>query len=134
MENDEVTYFSPIPEEECRSLLGSVEFGRVAWTADDGVMVLPVNFQLVDGHVVFHTAQGSTLAKIADGANVAFQADEIDPDSAIGWSVLLRGTTRQAPANIPAHSWMSDERSLGVMIEETSLSGRVISGRKREQS
>ena len=133
MDNDEVTYFSPIPREECRSLLGSVEFGRIAWAAEDGVMVLPVNFQLVDGHVVFHTAQGSALAKVADGSKVAFQADEIDPDSAIGWSVLLRGTTRPAPADVHGISWMSDERSLGVMIEETSLSGRVISGRKREQ-
>lgn len=133
MDNDEVTYFSPIPEEECRSLLGSVEFGRIAWAAEDGVMVLPVNFQLVDGHVVFHTAEGSALAKVADGAKVAFQADEIDPDSAIGWSVLLRGTTRPAPASVHGMSWMNDERSLGVLIEETSLSGRVISGRKREQ-
>ena len=131
MDNDQVTYFSPIPVEECRSLLRSVEFGRIAWNDDSGVMVLPVNFQVLDGAVVFHTAPGAPLAKIADGTSVAFQVDEIDPESVIGWSVVLRGTTRRAPEGTLPVSWMIDERPLGIMIDETSLTGRVISGTKR---
>lgn len=131
MDNDEVTYFTPIPADECRNLLRSVEFGRVAWHDESGVMVLPVNFQMLDDRVVFHTAPGTALARISDGADVAFQADEIDEESAVGWSVLLRGTTRPAPEEAVPVSWMTDDRALGVMIEETSLSGRVISGMKR---
>lgn len=131
MDNDQVTYFVQIPPEECRSLLRSAEFGRIAWSDESGVMVLPVNFQMVDDHVVFHTAPGTTLAGIADGVAVAFQADDIDQESAIGWTVLLRGTTKPAPEGAVPKSWMTDERPLGVMIQETSLSGRVISGTKR---
>lgn len=132
MDIDQVTYFSPLPEGECRSLLGSVEYGRVAWNDDQGVTVVPVNFQVVDGHVVFHTAAGTGLAKLADGVQVAFQVDDIDSESAIGWSVLVRGTTRRAPEDARSQSWM-DDRTLGIMIEESSLTGRVISGTKGEE-
>lgn len=132
MDNDQVTYFDPIPHDECRSLLQSVEFGRIAWNDDSGVMVLPVNFRLLDGSVVFHTAPGTALAALADGTSVAFQADEIDPESVIGWSVLLRGTTRRAPEGTLPVTWMTDARPLGIMIDETSLTGRVISGLKKD--
>ena len=133
MDNQQVAYFTRLPEAECRSLLASEEIGRVAWVADDGVMILPVNYGMVDGHVVFHTAAGSPLAQIAEGIDVAFQVDEIDPESAIGWSVLLRGRTSPAPESAPQRSWMNDERPLGIMIVETSLTGRAIAGTKENE-
>lgn len=133
MDNESVAYFSQLPERECRSLLAGSEVGRVAWVEPDGVMILPVNYHLVDGHVVFHTAPGTQLARLAEGATVAFQVDEIDQESAIGWSVVLRGVTRPAPEGAAAKSWMLDERPLGIMIAEHSLTGRVIAGTKKDE-
>ena len=42
---------------------------------------LPVNFALLDGEIVFRTATGSKLAAALAKAVVAFQADDIDPNS-----------------------------------------------------
>lgn len=134
MERDQVTYFSPLPADECRSLLREVEYGRVAWAGSQGITVLPVNFRMVDDSVVFHTAPGTLLSEIADGAQVAFQVDDVDADAAIGWTVMLRGTTKPAPEHAAPVSWMSGERPLGIMIVEETLSGRAIAGTKKEQA
>lgn len=128
--DQDVTYFSEISEAECRALLGEVEYGRIAWQGEAGLTVVPVNFQLVDGQVVFHTSPQSSLADLVEGADVAFQADEIDAEVANGWSVLLRGTTGPAPAGIEPASWLTDGRTLGIMITEQAVSGRSMSGRR----
>lgn len=133
MEREQVTYFTPLPEDECRALLREAEVGRVAWQGDEGLTVLPVNFQMIDDGIVFHTAPGTVLARIADGVRVAFQVDDVDMDSAIGWTVLVRGITRPAAADVEPRSWLSDSRPMGIMIVGETLSGRAIAGTKKEQ-
>lgn len=128
---NQVSYFSRLEAEECWRLLAEAEVGRVAWTADDGISIVPVNFRLEGHTVVFHTAPTSMLARLAEGAEVAFQADEIDRDSAIGWSVLVRGRTSAAEGEAPNVSWLDGSRTLGIAITPTTISGRVVSGDKR---
>ena len=123
-------YFAAISEAECRALLGEVDYGRIAWQATDGITVVPVNFQLVEGHVVFHTSPRSPLAELVEGKDVAFQVDDVDEEVANGWSVLLRGTTGPAPSDVGPTSWLTDGRTLGIMIEERRLSGRAMSGQR----
>ena len=51
----------------------------------------PVNFALLDEDVVFLTNSGSKL-DAAEGEHVmAFEADDVDPVSQSGWSVLVQG-------------------------------------------
>ena len=123
-------YFSEISEAECRALLEEIEYGRIAWHASDGITIVPVNFRLVDGHVVFHTSPTSSLSTLVEGVEVAFQIDYIDEEVANGWSVLVRGTTGPAPRDAVPSSWLADGRTLGIMITERGLSGRAISGKK----
>ncbi|WP_052460059.1 pyridoxamine 5'-phosphate oxidase family protein [Tessaracoccus massiliensis] len=127
----QVTYFNTLDAGECWALLGETEVGRIAWQGGDGIVVVPVNYRVIDRSIVFHTADGSGLSKLADGRQVSFQADEIDRESAIGWSVLVRGTATPADPAVVNTSWLEGERTVGVAITATSIDGRVVSGTKK---
>src|SRR5579864_9394187 len=78
---------------ECLRLLASVPVGRVGVTIDALPAVLPVNFVVSDGAVLFRTVPGTKLDTATAGAVVAFEADGYDPPSD-AWSVLVRGVAR----------------------------------------
>ena len=73
---------------ECLRLLGKSTVGRVVFT--DGALPAahPVIYLLDDEEVIFRTAAGSKLAAATRHQIVGFQADEIDPYTRTGWSVL----------------------------------------------
>lgn len=125
---DDVTYFEALSPEECRNLLATARVGRVAWLTDAGINVLPVNFHLTDGSIVFHTSATSALATLQEPTAVSFQTDDIDLDAAIGWSVLVRGTTSLA-GDEASESWAPDA-SVGIAISADWLAGRVVSGNR----
>ena len=75
---------------ECLRLLGTQRVGRLAFLAGDQPMVLPVNYGVENGVVVFRTGEGAKL----DGARtgkVAFEVDDLDRDGCGGWSVVVQG-------------------------------------------
>ncbi|MEU3265455.1 helix-turn-helix domain-containing protein [Streptomyces bacillaris] len=82
-----------LDEAECRELLGDHGVGRVALTGGDGPVVLPINYQVLNGEVMFTTGDRSPLAGAA-GTEIAFETDHIDDAFSKGWSVLLVGTVR----------------------------------------
>jgi nitroimidazol reductase NimA-like FMN-containing flavoprotein (pyridoxamine 5'-phosphate oxidase superfamily) len=57
-------------------------------------VVLPVNFAVLDGDIVFRTVAGTKFHAASAGAVVAFEADAYDPDGSSGWSVLVQGVAR----------------------------------------
>lgn len=125
---DDVTYFEALSPEECRNLLETARVGRVAWQTDAGINVLPVNFHLRQGAIVFHTSARSALAALQEPTAASFQTDDIDLDSAIGWSVLVRGTTSPVSDGVP-ESWAPDA-TVGIAISTDWLAGRVVSGNR----
>ena len=60
---------------ECIALLGSVQVGRVGVTIDALPAVLPVNFVVWNGSIVFRTVPGTKLDAAAAGDVVAFEVD-----------------------------------------------------------
>ena len=120
-------YFTSLDEEECRRLLALGTVGRVAWQSSTGINVLPVNYMLLDEHVVFHTSRTGVLARLLEPTAVGFQVDEIDVETAVGWSLLVRGTTGPA-RGLDSISWVPDGRHVGVAIALEWLGGRVVSG------
>lgn len=75
---------------ECLRLLGTRRVGRLGFLAGDQPMVLPVNYAVENGVVVFRTGEGAKL----DGARhgkVAFEVDDLDADGCGGWSVVIQG-------------------------------------------
>ncbi|MCS0604893.1 pyridoxamine 5'-phosphate oxidase family protein [Streptomyces sp. LP11] len=84
---------------EALRLLGSVPLGRIVFTRRALPTVRPVNHVLDGGDIVIRTHEGAALtsrARQGDGTGVvvAYEADAIDPDTRLGWSVVVTGYAR----------------------------------------
>jgi hypothetical protein len=125
---------------ECMDLLGSASVGRLGVTIDALPAVLPVNFVVSEGAVVFRTVPGTKLDAATHGAVVAFEADAYgtseDPQ---GWSVLVRGLAHEvtepddlaAARQLPLESWAFDGGAdRFVRIEPSLVTGRRVVGRR----
>ncbi|MDO5093529.1 MAG: pyridoxamine 5'-phosphate oxidase family protein [Propionibacteriaceae bacterium] len=123
----EVRYFEHLGEEECLRLLRNTGVGRVVWQVEDGLAVLPVNYRVIDDSVVFHTGPDSSLAQLTDPTAVAFQVDEIDQDTAVGWSVLVQGMSGLSGEEHSV-SFLPRSPSIAVAVSIQQVAGRVISG------
>ena len=76
---------------EAVELLSTALVGRVVFSVGALPAVVPVTFAVLDDAVLLRTAAGTRLAKAADGAVLAFEADEVDPVTRTGWSVVVTG-------------------------------------------
>jgi nitroimidazol reductase NimA-like FMN-containing flavoprotein (pyridoxamine 5'-phosphate oxidase superfamily) len=126
--------FTELTMEECRDLLSTHGVGRLALPTDSGPEIVPLNYAVVDGSVVFRTA-ADTLPSRAAGAQVAFEVDRIDAAFSQGWSVLVRGHagTVTDPDDVRrleehAHStpWVGGHRDLWIRIVPDTITGRRI--------
>ena len=79
-----------IPRAECLRLLAGQRVGRLGFLAGDQPMVLPVNYGVEGGVVVFRTGEGAKLEGARKG-KVAFEVDDYGPDACTGWSVVVQG-------------------------------------------
>ncbi|WP_020139508.1 pyridoxamine 5'-phosphate oxidase family protein [Streptomyces sp. 351MFTsu5.1] len=84
---------------EALRLLGSVSFGRIVFTQQALPTIRPVNHVLADGDIVIRTHAGAALTSRTRqardlGVVVAYEADDIDPDTHLGWSVVVTGYAR----------------------------------------
>lgn len=84
---------------EALRLLGSVSLGRIVFTRQALPTVHPVNHALDSGDIVIRTHEGVALTSRAEetddtGVVVAYEADAIDPDTHLGWSVVVTGYAR----------------------------------------
>lgn len=125
-----VTYFTRLSAEECWALLSETTVGRIAWQDAQGIAVVPVNYTSDGGRIVFHTAPTTSLAALTNPTPVAFEVDLIDEETAVGWSVLVRGTS--GPVEAAAMSWL-DDRTVGIAIAASNIDGRVLSGTTRSE-
>lgn len=76
-------------------LLGSVALGRIVFTVRALPAIRPVNHVLDAGHIIIRTHSGAAVVSDADtdhGVVVAYEADDIDPVTHLGWSVVVTGT------------------------------------------
>lgn len=78
---------------ECRSLLAGESIGRIAVTRSGIPHVVPVNYAVVDGAVVFRTVSGDDLGAVGPGEPVSFEADGFHHAPRMGWSVTVSGRT-----------------------------------------
>jgi len=118
---------------ECVDLLATSAVGRIGVTLEGRPVILPVNFAVVDGSILFRTGHGTKLAAATAHVVVAFEADAFDADGAAGWSVLVRGTCTEVtdPVDlermraVPLEKWVTDGGAdRYVLISLTEISGR----------
>ena len=123
-------HFLTIDGAECRRLLRDASVARVCWASDEGLQVLPVNYGLDGDLLVFACAERSLLAGLTTPTDVVVQVDDLDPVTATGWSVLVRGTTRAhegpRPDAVP-RAWAPGGRPVLGAVQPHRVTGRSVS-------
>jgi hypothetical protein len=110
------TQFEEIPLEDCLTLLSLAYVGRIGVSVAALPVILPVNYVMHQGDVVFRTSSGTKLAAATAGAVVALELDHHDAYGTRGWSVLLQGRAEEVvdpsqvaqASTLPLHSWALD--------------------------
>ena len=126
-----------LPFAECLRLLGTVPVGRVGFLSAGEVVILPVN-HVADGQsVVFRSNHGSKLSSVGGKNLVGFEADDYDPRTRSGWSVVLSGFTEVVEddseirrlQDLGLESWGGAGADASwIRIRPTSVTGRRTSG------
>jgi nitroimidazol reductase NimA-like FMN-containing flavoprotein (pyridoxamine 5'-phosphate oxidase superfamily) len=129
-----------LDEAECLRLMSLGGIGRIAYSGRSGVTVLPVNYKLHQGAVVFRTAQDSPLDEdlrtgIASAEyKVAFEIDDFDLVAREGWSILIQGAAhhvdseeeRASVLEAGVEPWPGGKREHFLRIIPLRISGRRI--------
>jgi nitroimidazol reductase NimA-like FMN-containing flavoprotein (pyridoxamine 5'-phosphate oxidase superfamily) len=119
--------------EECMDLLHAGVVGRVAFSLPDGPRILPVNYAMNRGTVVVRTSPYSELGMHGWKIALAFEVDQIDYESHLGWSVVVSGRGSvvedddeldEIAATWPPRPWASGSRNLHLRITPLRVTGR----------
>jgi nitroimidazol reductase NimA-like FMN-containing flavoprotein (pyridoxamine 5'-phosphate oxidase superfamily) len=139
-----MTYASHVLEEldeaECLRLIASGGIGRIGYSGRYGPTVMPVNYRLYDGTIVFRTTPDSATDEdlrtgIANAEyKVAFEIDDFDAAARTGWSVLIQGSAhhvdsedeRASVAAAGVEPWPGGDRELFLRIVPTRVTGRRV--------
>ena len=129
-----------LDEGECLRLISPGGVGRIAFTGRFGPTVLPVNYRLHEGTIVFRTKQdGPTDEDLRTGIDnaeykVAFEIDEFSVPAREGWSVLIQGPAhhvaseaeRAAVLEAGVQPWAGGPKELFLRITPSRITGRRI--------
>jgi uncharacterized protein len=126
-----------LTRDQCRELLAEHHVGRVAWTAADGLQLLPVSYAFTQGSVFFRTSPYGVLSELVRPSEVIFEIDELDPDTRTGWSVVVVGRAQAVaePRDL-IHLWTVDGiqpwapgiRTLFIEVTPRQITGRRFRG------
>jgi CBS domain-containing protein len=118
----------------CLRLLSEHDLGRVGYLLGDEAMVLPVNYAVDDGLIVFRSDPGEKLSEVPM-RRVVFEIDGTSPTGA--WSVVARGHARDVTTAlgasydrlraIPISRRAPGAKEHWIAIEITEVTGRRFS-------
>ncbi|GAA1594340.1 MULTISPECIES: pyridoxamine 5'-phosphate oxidase family protein [Kribbella] len=117
---------------ECLRLLDSVPLGRLVFTYAGLPAIRLVNFVVDDDTIVFSTGQGDKFRAAERGDVVAFEADEVDLERHVGWTVTAIGhlsvvtddEEAELRRTLALHSWMPIDEPHLVRLGVESVQGR----------
>jgi len=120
--------------EECLDLLQTQNLGRLAYVVDGKPRILPLNYALHQGSVIFRTGYGDLLDTI-HLQEVEFEVDHGASDVGTGWSVIVHGVAEEiwrpeeldVARRLPLRPWAPGNRDHYVRILSTGITGRRIS-------
>ena len=125
---------------QCLDLLRSADVGRLAVVIGDHPDIFPVNYVVDHGTVMFRTAEGTKLAAVIFGGNVAFEVDGYDAERGEAWSVVLKGRAsevrdlreRVEATDLPLFPWQTDPKPRFVRIVPLEITGRHFAAHRRD--
>jgi nitroimidazol reductase NimA-like FMN-containing flavoprotein (pyridoxamine 5'-phosphate oxidase superfamily) len=122
-----------ISEMKCLEILGQHSLGRIAIVVDGQPQIFPVNYAMNGRIIAFCTAAGSKLSH-APTSKVAFEIDQYDSISGVGWSVMVQGFATDATETFDDVSWAArvvtprplapGAKPYRVAIEPSKITGR----------
>jgi hypothetical protein len=129
-----------LDETECVPLIAGGGVGRIGYTSRFGPTVVPVNYDLYEGTIVFRTGLHSSMVAdlrtgIADAEyNVAFEIDQVQPVTQEGWSVLIQGAAHFVDSDeelapiteLGVQAWPGGSKEQFIRIIPTHITGRRI--------
>lgn len=77
----------------CFELLATKRLGRVAVTLHGVPHIVPVNYAVLDGEVVFRSGAGTKFHAALLSQPMSFEVDDYDELGHRGWSVLVSGSS-----------------------------------------
>ena len=130
---DERRILEELSPQESMRLLASVSLGRVVFTARALPAIRPVT-HLVDGDYVIirtdHNAAIISELRAEAGTIVAYEADAINSDQHLGWSVVVVGVAHRVNDLDEAsayrrmlHSWVSGDKDQVIAIHVDMVTG-----------
>jgi nitroimidazol reductase NimA-like FMN-containing flavoprotein (pyridoxamine 5'-phosphate oxidase superfamily) len=129
-----------LDEAECLRLISAGGVGRIGYTGRFGPTIVPVNYALYEGTIVFRTGQQGPLGEdLRTGiehaeSKVAFEIDELSPAAREGWSILIQGAAHPVDTEAEHASvvrsgvepWAGGEKELFVRVIPSRITGRRI--------
>ena len=121
-----------LTRDECLQLMASAPVGRIIYTRQALPAVELVNFAIDNGDIIIRTDHSGKLAAAIREAVVAFEADSLDTDRHVGWSVTAIGQSQEVTDpdetdwldQIGLRSWAPGDRHHFIRIRPGILNGR----------
>ena len=121
-----------LTRDECLRLMASVSVGRIIYTRQALPAVELVNFAVDNGDIIIRTDHSGKLAAAIREAVVAFEADSLDTNRHVGWSVTAIGQSQEVTDpdetdwldQIGLRSWAPGDRHHFIRIRPGILNGR----------
>ncbi len=116
----------------CWALLRDVSVGRLAVWVDDHPDIFPINYTVDHATVVFRTGEGTKLSAAAGAVPVAMEADGVDADTGLAWSVVVKGPASAISRtddvletfSLMLFPWEAGHKDVFLRISPTLITGR----------
>jgi hypothetical protein len=94
--------------------------------------IFPINYTVDGGTLVFRTGAGTKLAAASGGAAVALEADGVDTDSGLAWSVVVKGAAKVITgtenildsASLYLFPWQGGQKDTFIRVSPGTVTGR----------
>ena len=119
---------------DCLELMSSQQVGRVAFRTPMGPRIVPVNYTVDDGDILFRTTPYSELGTYGADTEVAFEVDAIDDERHAGISVVAHGRAqllrsvddRRVQDPKAPRPWAQGRRDSCFRLHPRDLTGRLV--------
>jgi len=119
--------------EECWAALERASIGRLGLHAGALPLIVPVQYALLAGAIVFRTFRGFNIGNAINNSVVAFEVGDTDFTTDEGWSVVAVGfadpVTDQETLDV-SHGLSHDRWTPGESHGLMRIEPRIISGRR----